>query len=99
MYLEGENKPLITFKNQLAYIWVMVLLAIIFYAIAWYAFGGVGLMVIAALEDSMTLASPFDTISDFVKNVIYLHPVISLLGWLLWGFYNSIRRDTTFYER
>lgn len=99
MSLEGENKPLITFKNQLAYIWVMVLIAIIFYSIAWYAFGGVGLMVIAALENSFNLAAPFDTISTFCKNVIYWHPVISLLGWLLWGFYNSIRRDTTFYER
>lgn len=99
MYLEKISKPLITFKNQLAYVWVMVLLAIVFYCIAWYAFGGVGLTVINALEGAFNFGDEFDTISTFCKNVILLHPVISLLGWLVWGFYNSLRKDTQFYER
>ena len=92
------DKPFITFKNQLAYIWVMVLLAIVFYAFAWYSFGGVALQVITALENALSLEAPFDTVSTFVKNVIYWHPVISLLGWLLWGFFNSLKRDVRYFE-
>jgi hypothetical protein len=53
--------------------------------------------VILAVEESYTFVSPWDATVVLIKNVIAYHPIIAMVGWLIWGFLNSARREPRAY--
>lgn len=90
-----ENKPQIPkpIKVKIVMVWTMVLLGMVIYALAWFVFGAVAMTFIDAIDNAFTFDAPWDNVVDFVKTIVYWHPVLSLLGWLLWGYANSLKRD------
>jgi len=53
---------------------------------------------IEAVEASANFTGLLADISTVFKNVIAWHPFIALLGWLVWGFLNSLRKGKLQYE-
>lgn len=96
LLIEFDDQHII--PTRIVYVWALVFLAIIFYAMAWYVFGWVIMEYISAVEAAYTFQPPLDSVVSLIKNVIAWHPIIALLGWILWGFLNSMRRDIRTYE-
>ena len=42
---------------------------------------------------SVSFADPWDQVVEFIRNCFLVHPIISLVGWFLYGIVNSMRRD------
>ena len=78
---------------RIVYVWTLVLLGMVLYAMAWFTLGSVAMTFIDAVLLSFNFAAPWDSVVEIAKNVILWHPIISLFGWILWGFLNSMRRD------
>ena len=79
-------------------VWVVVLIGIIVYCMAWYAMGYAALEIISAVEASVTVEPQWDSVITLLKAAVAWHPIISLAGWLAWGFVCSMRRDVRTYE-
>jgi len=80
-------------KTRVLYVWFIVFLAMVIYAIAWFTCGLVVMPFIDAINSSYSFGSEWDTIVDLVKTFFLYHPIIALIGWIIWGFLNSIKRD------
>ena len=83
---------------NVAYVWTVVLLAIVLYAVTWYVLGSLFMPFVEAIEANYTFPPPLDSTTVFIKNVVIYHPLFALLGWLVWGFLNSQRRSREVFE-
>ena len=88
--------------NNITFVWAMVFLGIVIYAVAWFALGLASMMIIdalvAAFSGMLTLSSDALQVISLLRWVILLHPIFAMFGWLLWGFLNSAKRDVSRYE-
>lgn len=78
---------------QIVYVWAMVLMGIVIYSIAWFAVAPVTLTVMDTLTEHITVSNDVYNLVELIKQVILWHPILSIFGWLLWGYLNSMRRD------
>jgi hypothetical protein len=76
----------------------MVFLGMVIYALAWFTLGSVTMTIIESIEASFSFGGNWDSVVELVKNIVLWHPIISLFGWILWGFLNSMRRDVRTWE-
>jgi len=83
---------------NIAYVWSIVFIAIVLYALVWFVCGYFIMEFIEAIEAAYTFQPPLDSTVDIVKSVVAWHPIIALFGWILWGFLNSLRRDVKSFE-
>jgi len=89
----------ILFPARIAYVWAVVFVAIVFYSFAWFVNITWVWQVITALDPYISnLPAPLDSVVTVIKYVLALHPLFALLGWLFWGFINSMRRDVRIWE-
>lgn len=77
----------------------MVLTGMVIYAFAWFLNLWWLWTFIEAFENSITVDPPFDSVITLLKNVIAMHPLFAMFGWLIWGYINSMRRDVRTYEQ
>lgn len=68
-------------------------MGMIIYAFMWFIFGAVAQTYIDAIDSAFTFGQPWDQVLEMIEQIIYYHPIISMIGWLIWGFLNSARRD------
>jgi len=87
------------FPVRIAYVWAMVFVGICIYAMFWFMFGWAAFSVIEAVEAGYTFTGQASFVVELLKNVIAYHPLLAMVGWLLWGYINSQRRDERAYER
>jgi len=83
---------------RLTYVWGCVLVAIIIYALIWYTFGTLIMTYIKAVEGVAGFTGLTADVSTIIKTVIAWHPFLALMGWLVWGFLNSLRKGKLEYE-
>lgn len=82
---------------RVAWVWSMVFIGIILYAMTWFMFGRIAMEVITAIESTYTFLPPWDSAVAVLKAVIAYHPIIAMIGWIIWGFLNSARREPRAY--
>jgi len=93
-----KMKPMFPATTNIVMVWSMVFIGLIIYALIWFTFGAVAMTYIDAISDNFTFDPPWDNVVTLSRNVILWHPVISMFGWILWGFLNSMRRDVRTWE-
>lgn len=89
-------KRTLEFKNNrrgIVYVWALVMLAMVIYTFAWFSMGLVIMTFIDAVTTSMNFAPPWDSVVEFIRNCFLIHPIISLVGWFIYGILNSAKRD------
>lgn len=88
-------------RNQSGIIWVwsVCFLAITVYSIAWFTLGYPTYEIIDAVEASYTFPAVATNTINLMRLVIAWHPVIFILGMLLWAFINSQRREEVTYPQ
>lgn len=91
----GKIRP---FFTRIVFVWAMVFGAIVVYSFAWFSMGSMVMTFIDAITGAFTFDARWDSVVQLIKNVILWHPIISLFGWVLWGFLNSMRRDVRTWE-
>jgi len=84
-------------KRGAIWIWAVCFMAIIVYSIVWFALGWAFNLFIDSLELSYTFTSPADLTVQFIKIVVAWHPILFILGMLLWAYVNSQRREEVTY--
>lgn len=88
-------------KIAIIFTWPVVFLALVLYAFAFY----VNAFWLFELIDALTTASPAlsgpeaSAVLTVMRYCIRLHPLSAIVGWLLWGFLSSMRRDKLSYEQ
>lgn len=93
------ERPRVMFPVKIVYVWILVFAGMAIYAIGWYTLGTVALAVIQAIENSFNFPPPWDSVTAFIKNCVYFHPIISLVGWMIWGFLQSTRKNAQSWEQ
>lgn len=86
----------IYFPCRVVYVWTLIFLALIIYVFVWFSMGLVVMTfidVMAASASSMWNNATWDTVVDFCRNCFLIHPIITLVGFFLYGIVNSLRRD------
>lgn len=78
---------------RIVYVWALVFIAMVMYVFVWFSMGMVVMTFIDAIVVSADFASPWDTVVTFIRNAFLIHPVISLVGWFIYGILNSMRKD------
>jgi len=79
------------------WIWAVCLASIVLYAIAYYSLVYPTLELIGIVEGMFTFDPQATVTLNLCKAVLNWHPIIFILGMLLWGFVNSARRETQTY--
>lgn len=85
--------PRPSFPVKIVYTWALVFLAMSVYTITWFICGIFLFPFINALTASVDFGSQWNSVVDFIKNCFLIHPIISLLGWFIYGIINSFKRD------
>lgn len=80
-------------RTRILFTWFIVFLAMSIYAIAWFSCGLVVMPFIDAISNSYSFSDPWNTIVSAVKLFFLYHPIIAIIGWIIWGFINSLKRD------
>lgn len=83
---------------RVAWVWSVVLIGLVIYAMMYFTFGRVAMEVILSIEASYTFPEPAASVVTVLKYVIALHPLFAMFGWLLWGYIQSSRRSVREYE-
>lgn len=78
--------------------WTMVFLGMVLYAVAWFTLGTVCMAIIDAISNSFSFAAPWDSVVEFCRQMVLLHPIFAMVGWLIWGFIDSMRKPVKSWE-
>lgn len=78
---------------RIVYVWTLVFLGMVLYTFIWFSLGMVVMTFMDAIVAASNFAAPWDSVVDFCRTCFLIHPIISLLGWFLYGILNSMRRD------
>lgn len=84
------------FPVKIVYVWAMIFLAMMVYTIAWFTAGLPLIYFIAACRTVMAAGSTDPMwlgVVDFITICFQIHPIISLIGWFVYGILNSSKRD------
>jgi len=65
----------------------------VIYVFVWFSLGLTVMTFIDVIVASVSFADPWDQVVEFIRNCFLVHPIISLVGWFLYGIVNSMRRD------
>lgn len=76
----------------------MVFIGMVLYAFIWFVNIYWLMEVINCIENVFSFPPPFDNVVVLIKNLLVWHPIISLFGWILWGYLNSLHRDVRTFE-
>jgi len=91
------SKPLIMLPKphnvNIVYTWTLVFLGMVLYTFVWFAMGTFIMTFIDAIVNSFSFSEPWSSTVQFVRMVFLWHPVISLIGWIIYGIINSMKRD------
>ena len=83
-------------KRGIVYVWAMVFLGMVIYTFTWFTLGLPLMYFIDAIRTSMS-ASITDpmwlNVVSFILLCFEIHPIISLIGWFIYGILNSTHRD------
>jgi hypothetical protein len=85
-------RPLNSFV-RIVYVWALVFLGMVIYCFVWFSMGMVVMTFIDAIIASASFSAPWDSVVEFCRTCFLIHPIISLVGWFLYGIINSLRRD------
>ncbi len=86
--------PLIKFSRvNVLFVWFIVFLAMTIYAIGWFTCGIFVMKFIDAIISTYSFDSPWDTTVTAVRLFFLYHPIIAIIGWIVYGILNSIKRD------
>jgi len=80
-------------KVRVLYVWAIVFIAMCVYAVAWFTAGMIVMPFIDALTSSYDFGSQWNQVVALIKTLFLWHPIIALVGWIIWGFLNSVKRD------
>lgn len=94
--LWGRNGSRI-YITRIAWVWGMVFIGLVVYAMVWFMLGSMVMQVIDAVEAGYTFVGSAADVVTVIKTVIAFHPLLAMFGWLLWGYINSTRRDPRAY--
>jgi len=83
-------------KRAVIYAWLVVLLMMFTYAVVWFTAGWAALKLADTVEETFTLGAQGTSIIGMLKMVFAWHPIIVIVGLLLYGFVSSQRRDVRF---
>jgi hypothetical protein len=79
---------------RILYVWSLVFLGMFLYAFVWFVLGLPLVYLIDAVRNSLTITDPmWNTVVDFIMLCFEIHPIISLVGWFIYGILNSAKRD------
>lgn len=78
---------------RILFVWALVFMAMVIYVFVWFSMGLVVMTFIDAIVASANFAAPWDSVVSFIRNAFLIHPIISLVGWFIYGILNSLRRD------
>jgi hypothetical protein len=82
------------FPVKIIYVWAMIFLAMVLYTFTWFTMGLPLMYFIEAVRNTMTTSDPmWEAVVDFILNCFLIHPIISLIGWFIYGILNSSKRD------
>lgn len=84
------------FPVRVVYTWALVLMGMVIYVFVWFSMGMVVMTfidVMAASAAKMWNNAMWDQVVEFIRNCFLIHPIISLIGWFIYGIVNSMRRD------
>jgi hypothetical protein len=83
-------------KRGIVYVWAMIFLGMVIYTFTWFTLGLPLMYFIDAIRTSMstTVADPmWFSVVNFILLCFEIHPIISLVGWFIYGILNSTHRD------
>ena len=84
------------FPVKIVHVWAMIFLAMTLYTFTWFTCGLPLIYFIGACRDVINAATT-DTmwigVVDFITICFQIHPIISLIGWFIYGILNSAKRD------
>lgn len=78
---------------RIVYVWALIFVAMLIYALAWFSMGLVIFPFVNAIRAAYDFGTPWNTVADFIINCFLWHPIISLVGWFIYGILNSLKRD------
>jgi hypothetical protein len=76
---------------EIVFVWANVFLAMCLYTVVWFACGLFVFPFITAIQGSMTFDTQVDTTISFIKACFLYYPIVSLIGWFIYGVINSFR--------
>jgi len=79
--------------RHIATVWVVVLVGLIFYAMAWYVFAYMISAVISGFQGAYSFPSGADAVVAVLQYLFAWHPLIVIFGWILYGFLRSTHRS------
>jgi len=83
-------------NRAVVYAWVIVLVMMFTYAVVWFTAGWAAMKFVDTAEEQFDLGDRPAGIITLAKNVFAWHPVIVFIGYLLYAFVCSQRRDVRF---
>lgn len=84
-------------NKGVVWIWAVALAGLCVYAIAFYAMVYPTLMLIGIVEGMTTWSADASFTLNLVKTVLNWHPILFIIGTLIWAFVNSQRREEVTY--
>jgi hypothetical protein len=79
---------------RIIYLWAMIFIAMALYVVTWFTLGLPVVYFINAIRTTVTFTDPmWEGVVDFVLICFEIHPIISLIGWFIYGILNSSKRD------
>lgn len=76
--------------------WVVGLVLMFAYAVIWFTAGWAAFEIVDAVETGFDLESRALNIITLLKMVFAWHPVIVFIGYIIYGFVSSQKRDVRF---
>lgn len=81
-------------KVNILYVWALIFVGMVIYTITWFTLGLPLMYFIDAVRRSVTFSDPmWESVIDFITFSFEIHPIISLIGWFIYGILNSAKRD------
>jgi len=90
---EEPAKLKINLPIRVVYVWALVFLGMVLYVFVWFSMGIAVMTFVDSVVATFNFGDPWDSLVTFVRNLFLFHPIISLIGWLIYGIINSMRRD------
>lgn len=93
--IQCMNKLRHFFKDNHAAIfaWVVAFVMIFTYSVIWFTAGFAAMKVVDTAEEQFEFEDRATNTIDLVKTIVAYHPIIVIVGYLLFAFVSSQRRD------
>jgi hypothetical protein len=83
------------FPVKIVVLWSYIFIAMVLYTFVWFTLGLPLIFFVDAIRTSMpaTTDAMWLSVADFIILCFEIHPIISLIGWFIYGILNSSKRD------